>query len=77
MNPGVVAYFSENLMPMAEIFENSFFGMASNNLGMLFSTNSYSETNPVPVNNFAQFNWPFVVEDTLDWKLISGSFIAD
>jgi len=51
--------------------------LASNNLGFLFSTKPYNANNPAPVNNFAHYNYPYIIADTANWTKIFGSFIAD
>ncbi len=58
---------------------------ASNNIGILFSTISYTDTsnsitnitNAVPIKNFAHIYTTSVVTDTVNWVNISGSLIAD
>lgn len=54
---------------------------ATNNIGALFSTvpyyyNSYDST-VVSTKNFAHVNNSFIVSDTLNWILVTGSIIAD
>lgn len=57
---------------------NHIFNQAANNLGLLFSTVSYSSfTNPIQTNNFAHIYSAAVITDTANWTTISGSFIAD
>lgn len=51
--------------------------LASNNIGVKFSTVQYSQFNPQSINNFAHFVDTNVVNDTTNWVRISGSFIAD
>lgn len=54
--------------------------LATNKLGALFSTVSYSNTDSstiVPVNNFAHIYTDSVINDTTNWTMISGSFVAD
>lgn len=54
--------------------------LATNKLGALFSTVPYSNTDSStipPVNNFAHIYTDSVINDTLNWTMISGSFIAD
>lgn len=51
--------------------------MASNNIGAKFSTVAYSQSNPQPVNNFAHIVDTNIINDTINWIKISGSFIAD
>ena len=50
---------------------------ACNNIGMRFSTTSYSVSNPAPVNNFAHIYSSTIITDTINWVKISGSFVAD
>lgn len=52
-------------------------GIASNKLGLRFSTGPFSEINVAPINNFAHLYSDSVVSDTLLWFKISGSFTAD
>lgn len=49
---------------------------ATNGLGVQFSTISYSEASPFPINNFAHVYTSSVITDTT-WTTISGSFTAD
>jgi hypothetical protein len=51
--------------------------IASNKLGIKFSTIPYSQTSPIPIDNFAHIYTDSVIKDTINWTLISGSFIAD
>ncbi|MBK9638300.1 MAG: T9SS type A sorting domain-containing protein [Bacteroidetes bacterium] len=52
-------------------------GYFSNNIGLRFFTNSYSKTNPAPLDNFAHIKLDTLLTDTVNWLKISGSFIAD
>lgn len=68
--------FKVNLILKSDLGAN----LATNKLGALFSTVSYSNTDSstiVPVNNFAHVYSDSVINDTLNWSMISGSFIAD
>ncbi|MBI3501838.1 MAG: T9SS type A sorting domain-containing protein [Bacteroidetes bacterium] len=56
---------------------NHILNQATNNIGMLFSTIFYSQSNPVPINNFAHVYSTAVITDTMNWTTIAGSFIAD
>lgn len=49
----------------------------SNKLGAKFSTQEYSENNPVPINNFAHIYSEDIISDTSNWTTIQGTFIAD
>jgi hypothetical protein len=54
--------------------------MASNKLGMLFSTQPYTNfdsTTIPPIQNFAHIYSDSIIVDTLNWTMISGSFVAD
>jgi hypothetical protein len=50
---------------------------AANNLGFLFSTSSFSFSNPAPVGNFAHVYDNTIITDTMNWTTVFGSFIAD
>jgi hypothetical protein len=52
-------------------------GCASNKIGALFSTKTFSNSNPAPRKNFAQVYTDSIITDTTNWTTISGSFIAD
>jgi hypothetical protein len=54
-----------------------FFRLGCNKLGMLFSTTNYTFATPAPIGNFAQFYTDSIINDTLNWVKVSGSFIAD
>jgi hypothetical protein len=51
--------------------------IATNKMGIRFSTIPYSYNNPVPIDNFAHVYSDSIITDTLNWIKISGSFIAD
>ena len=51
--------------------------IASNNIGVKFSTVPYSYSNPAPINNSAHFYCNDIITDTVKWVRIKGSFIAD
>lgn len=53
------------------------YGMPSNNIGLRLSTASFNTSNPVPINNFSHLKSSTVIADSINWKLISGSIIAD
>jgi len=50
---------------------------ASSKLGVRFSTVQYSINNSTPINNFAHIWTDSILRDTVNWTIISGSFIAD
>jgi len=49
----------------------------SNKLGVRFSTVSYNDTNPIPIDNFAHIFSDSIISDTSNWIQISGFFVAD
>lgn len=54
--------------------------MASNNVGALFTMQSrqWEQDDPLPAMvNHAQVYSPWIIEDTVAWTLVSGSFVAD
>jgi hypothetical protein len=57
--------------------ENSKNTIAINKMGVKFSTIPYSESNPAPIDNFAHFYTNTIINDTVNWVKISGSFVAD
>ena len=58
-------------------FEPLSAGVASNKIGLRFSTMPYYEFSPTPINNFAHFYSDSILSDSLLWIKFSGSFIAD
>lgn len=52
-------------------------GLASNKLGLKFSTIPFSVSNPAPIDNFAHIYTDTIVTDSINWTKISGSFISD
>jgi hypothetical protein len=51
--------------------------IASNKIGVKFSTVPYSYSNPAQINNTAHFYTNSIITDTVKWTRIKGSFIAD
>jgi len=51
--------------------------IASNKMGVKFSSIPYSYSNPAPINNVAHFFTDSIITDTVKWSKIRGSFIAD
>ena len=49
----------------------------TNKMGVLFSTKSYSDSEPAPIINFAHLFSSNIITDTLNWVTIKGSFISD
>jgi hypothetical protein len=50
---------------------------AVNKIGLLFTTQSYSENNPAPICNCSQIYADSIISDTTNWTRVTGSFIAD
>jgi hypothetical protein len=50
---------------------------ACNDMGLLFSTEYFFQNDLEPVPGYAHIRAEQVVEDSLNWTVISGSFIAD
>ena len=65
--------------------DGSIWSCRSNNMGVLFSTISYTDTsnnntnitNATPIKNYAHIYTTSVITDTVNWVTISGSLIAD
>ncbi|OFX33452.1 MAG: hypothetical protein A2X08_00070 [Bacteroidetes bacterium GWA2_32_17] len=51
--------------------------IATNKIGVKFSTTTYSESYPANINNISTFYNDTIITDTTKWTKISGSFIAD
>lgn len=51
--------------------------IASDKIGMLFTTQTISSGSLYPVNNFSQIFSNVIISDSLNWSVISGSFTAD
>jgi hypothetical protein len=57
--------------------------MATNNIGLLFSTLSYKDYSPydsidgIPTNNFAHIVSTNIITDSQNWTVIRGTIIAD
>lgn len=51
--------------------------IAANKIGLRFSTEAYSMSNKPPLNNFAPLSTDSLLNDTVAWIKLSGSFIAD
>ncbi len=50
---------------------------ACNNIGAMFSSVPYSWLNPAPITNNPQVYYDSLINDTLGWTTISGSFTSD
>jgi len=53
-----------------------FVNIATNRIGLLFSTVDYLTT-PPPINNFSQIYADSIIVDSLNWVTVKGSLIAD
>lgn len=56
---------------------NGAYNCAVNHMGANFSTVTYSNSQPAPINNLAKVDYNSFITDTMNWTTISGSFIAD
>lgn len=59
---------------------NPYASLASSNVGMRLTmeSNQWEWGDPVPSTvNYAQVYYPQILADTVDWTLVSGSFVAD
>jgi Secretion system C-terminal sorting domain len=56
---------------------NGSIGFFSNNIGLRFFTTSYTQLSPAPLDNFSHLKFDSLLSDTIFWKKISGSFVAD
>ena len=50
---------------------------STNNIGVLFSTIPIVFSNPIILPNHAQVYSTNIISDTLNWKIVSGSFVSD
>jgi len=51
--------------------------IATDNLGVRFSTIQYTMNSPAPVDNYSQVFTNIIIQDTTNWIRISGDFVAD
>jgi len=72
MQIGMKYYFS-----FYAVLAERYTGFASNNIGLRFFTNSYSISNPAPIDNFSHLKFDSLLTDSIYWHKVSGSFIAD
>lgn len=49
----------------------------SNNIGFRFSTIGYNETQPILTDNFSHWTNQSIITDSVEWVVVSGSFVAD
>jgi hypothetical protein len=71
-------YFLSFYTVMGEyVINGNQYGMPSNNIGMLLSTISFSESNPTPTNNFSHLRSESIITDSVNWMRVSGSIVAD
>ncbi|MCA0430477.1 MAG: T9SS type A sorting domain-containing protein [Bacteroidetes bacterium] len=70
-------YFVNFKVNLCQIDSLSLSNCATDHIGTLFSTNQFSFSSPVSINNFAQVYSTSIISDTVNWTTIKGSFIAD
>lgn len=51
--------------------------IASNKIGVMFSTLYYDFNNPLPVNNFAHLYTDSIINDTINWVKFKYEFVSD
>jgi hypothetical protein len=51
--------------------------MATDNIGLKFSTVPYSKSDTARVNNFADYRETTIITDTVNWVQIKGSYVPD
>ncbi len=51
--------------------------IATNNIGISFSTVPYNQTDTVPINNTSAIKASSIITDTTNWVLVKGTFVAD
>ena len=73
LNPGV-KYYCSFFVSRADTLT---LDGATNNLGFRFSAQSYSETNPAPIDNFSHYHTDAIITDKDVWTKVSGFFVAD
>lgn len=73
LTPGI----KYNVSYYANLGGNSYFSLASNKLGALFTTYQIPGNVTLPALNFAQVYTDTVITDTVGWYHFSESFIAD
>lgn len=75
LNIGTEYYFS---MYVSLALNNSIsINTASNNIGALLTTQSYSSSFPLSVTNYSHVKYNNIISDSINWILVSGSFVAD
>jgi hypothetical protein len=70
-------YYVSFKVSMAYNMDSQRIAIATNNMGVRFTTVSFSATNPVPIDNFCHINYQSIISDTINWTEIYGSFVAD
>ncbi|HAD33632.1 MAG TPA: hypothetical protein DCF44_03915 [Chitinophagaceae bacterium] len=77
-------YFVSFYISLAEYDANLQQYIARNKIGARFSTvpangsdNPYPGTNPFPIDNFAHIYTNTIINDTMNWVKIQGTFLAD
>lgn len=51
--------------------------VATNNIGISFSTIPYNEIDTVPINNASALKASQIITDSMNWVIVKGSFVAD
>lgn len=73
-----VKYFISAFISKKDISDSNVgYSCSSNNFGFKFSKTANTYTNPIFPNNTDHFHSNLLINDSLNWTKISGSFIAD
>src|SRR5258705_7953444 len=51
--------------------------IATNGVGIKFTTTSYSNNNPIPINGDPAVYSSEVITDTMNWITVEGAYVAD
>jgi hypothetical protein len=85
-NEAIQTRFSSNLIKGKKYYVSfklnffdspNFSSCAVNNIGALFTNDSFSEANPIQLINKSHFKYNSILTDTVNWILIKGSVVSD
>jgi hypothetical protein len=73
-----VKYFVSAYVSKKDISDgNVGYSCSSNNFGFKFSKSAFTYTNPYFPNNSDHFHSPVIINDSINWQRINGTFISD
>jgi hypothetical protein len=70
-------YYVSLKVALAEFDATSTQYVPCNKIGVRFSTTPFSTLTPVPIDNYAHIYTNTIISDTLNWTVITGTFVAD